>query len=75
MKKILFAAVAVVAISFASCGGNTQATEECDSCACGECACGETPCTCEAEAVEEVVEDTATVDSLVEEVVEEVVAE
>jgi len=67
MKKILFAAVAVVAVSFASCGGNAQTTEECDS----------TEVSCEAteEVVEEVVEDTATVDTLAEEVVEEVVAE
>ncbi len=66
MKKILFAAVAVVAVSFASCGGNAQTTEECDSTVC---------CEATEEVVEEVVEDTATVDTLAEEVVEEVVAE
>lgn len=68
MKKLLVAFAAVVAVSFASCGGNTQATEDADSCAacpCGEeCVCGEDPCTCG----EEVAEDTLTevVDTLTE---------
>lgn len=76
MKKLLVAVAAVVAVSFASCGGNTQATEDVDSCACPcgtECTCGEDPCTC---GEEEVAEDTTFVDStLVEEAVEAVVEE
>ena len=70
MKKILAAFVAVVAISFASCGGNsttentgchsTQCESTCGACQCDSWACGEDPCTCGEEAsdttaVEEVV--------------------
>ena len=61
MKKLLVAFVAVVAVSFASCGGNTQANTEdstackaecqaeCQACACDSCECGEHPCTCDAD--------------------------
>lgn len=31
MKKLVFAFAAIVAVSFASCGGNTAATEAADS--------------------------------------------
>lgn len=31
MKKLVFAFAAIVAVSFASCGGNTEATEVADS--------------------------------------------
>ena len=72
MKKLLVAFAAVVAVSFASCGGNTQATEDVDSCACPceeACDCGQDPCTCGADAVADTL--TEVVDTLTE-VVEEV---
>ena len=53
--------VAAMALSFAACGGQTKASEECDSTA------------CDSVVVEEVV-DTVVVDSVVAEVAE-VVAE
>lgn len=53
--------VAAMALSFAACGGQTKASEECDSTA------------CDSAVVEEVV-DTVVVDSVVAEVAE-VVAE
>lgn len=62
MKKLLVAFAAIVAVSFASCGGNTEATVE-DTLCCDSC-CEDTCCV-----VEEVVD---TLDSLAEEVVEEV---
>lgn len=64
MKKLLVAVAAVVAVSFASCGGNAQQAEECDSTSC---------CDKVEECVEEVVEDTTSADSLFDEVVEDVV--
>ena len=76
MKKLVFAIVAVAAVSFASCGGNANNAETCDSAACDSACC-----------VEEVVEvaedttvcgDTTLVDSaaeVVEEVAEEVAGE
>lgn len=52
MKKVAFMFVAAMAISFASCGGQTKATEEtCDSATCCEAA----------EVVEEVVDSAAAV--------------
>ena len=62
MKKVAFMFVAAMAISFASCGGQTKATEEtCDSACCEA-----------AEVVEEVVDSAAAVaDSVVAEVVAE----
>lgn len=64
MKKLVFAIAAVVAISFASCGGNTQNAEAVDSLA------------VDTVAVEEVVDsaccDTCGADSVAVEVVEEV---
>ena len=67
MKKVAFMFVAAMAISFASCGGQTAAnTESTDSASCGEAV------------VEEVVEvvDTAAaaVDSAATKVVEEAAA-
>lgn len=61
MKKVAFMFVAAMALSFAACGGQTKASEECDSTA------------CDTVVVEEVV-DTVVVDSVVAEVAE-VVAE
>ena len=61
MKKVAFMFVAAMALSFAACGGQTKASEECDSTA------------CDSAVVEEVV-DTVVVDSVVAEVAE-VVAE
>ena len=61
MKKVAFMFVAALAISFASCGGQTKAAEEADSTA------------CDSAVVEEVV-DSAVVDSAAVEV-EEVAAE
>ena len=61
MKKVAFMFVAAMALSFAACGGQTKASEECDSTA------------CDSVVVEEVV-DTVVVDSVVAEVAE-VVAE
>ncbi|MCR5779047.1 MAG: entericidin [Bacteroidaceae bacterium] len=56
MKKVAFMFVAALAISFASCGGQTKASEEaCDSTA------------CDSAVVEEVV-DSAVVDSAAAEV-------
>ncbi len=56
MKKVAFMFVAALAISFASCGGQTKASEEaCDSAA------------CDSAVVEEVV-DSAVVDSAAAEV-------
>ena len=66
MKKLVFAFAAIVAVSFASCGGNTAECEACDSDSVCECVCEEEV------AVEE---DTTAADSLVEEVVEEVAEE
>lgn len=57
MKKIFIAIAAVVAVSFASCGGNAQQAEECDS----------TSCT---EEVEEVAEETEAVADTLTEVVD-----
>lgn len=57
MKKVAFMFVAALAISFASCGGQTKASEEaCDSAA------------CDSAVVEEVVVDSAVVDSAAAEV-------
>lgn len=59
MKKVAFMFVAAMALSFAACGGQTKASEECDSTACGDSA-----------VVEEVVDSVAeVVDSIVAEVV------
>jgi len=65
MKKVAFMFVAVLAISFASCGGQTKACDEaCDSAA------------CDSNAVVEVVDSALeVVDSAAAEVVEAVVAE
>ncbi|MCR4994282.1 MAG: hypothetical protein K6A32_02705 [Bacteroidales bacterium] len=72
MKKVAFMFVAAMAISFASCGGQTKATEEvCDSAA----ACCEDTAVVEEVVdtlVEEVVDSAAAV---AEEVAAEVVAE
>lgn len=67
MKKVAFMFVAAMAISFASCGGQTKAADE---------ACDSTCCADSVEAVvEEVVDSAAAVaDSVVAEVAE-VVAE
>lgn len=69
MKKLVFAIAAVVAISFASCGGNTQNAEAVDSLAVDSSAVEEVvacddSCECPGdsaivEAVEEVVEAVA----------------
>lgn len=58
MKKIFIAIAAVVAVSFASCGGNAQQAEECDSTSCTE------------EVVEEVAEETEAVADTLTEVVD-----
>ena len=63
MKKVAFMFVAAMALSFAACGGQTKASEECDSTA------------CDSAVVEEVVVvDSVAADSVVAEVAE-VVAE
>jgi hypothetical protein len=63
MKKVAFMFVAAMALSFAACGGQTKASEECDSTA------------CDSAVVEEVVvEDSAAADTVVAEAAE-VVAE
>ncbi|MCM1313588.1 MAG: hypothetical protein NC206_04885 [Bacteroides sp.] len=54
MKKLVFMFAAVVAVSFASCGGNTNNTD-----------CCEDSCTVDTmEVVEEEVVDTVVVDSV-----------
>lgn len=63
MKKVAFMFVAAMALSFAACGGQTKASEECDSTA------------CDSAVVEEVVVvDSAAADTVVAEAAE-VVAE
>lgn len=64
MKKVAFMFVAAMALSFAACGGQTKASEECDSTACDSAAVVE----------EVVVEDSAAADTVVAEAAE-VVAE
>ena len=63
MKKVAFMFVAAMAISFASCGGQTKASEECDSTACDSAAVVE----------EVVVEDSTAADTTVVEAAAEVV--
>ena len=43
MKKLVFMFAAIVAVSFASCGGNTNNAECADSCATDSC-CQDTVC-------------------------------
>jgi len=63
MKKVAFMFVAAMALSFAACGGQTKASQECDSTA------------CDTVVVEEVVDSVVeVVDSAAAEVAE-VVAE
>lgn len=57
MKKVAFMFVAVLAISFASCGNSTKACEECDSTCVDSC--------CVEEVVDSVVADSVVVDSAV----------
>ena len=65
MKKVAFMFVAAMAISFASCGGQTAANAEAVDSTCCEAA----------EVVEEVVDSTIAVVDSAAAVVEEVVAE
>ena len=70
MKKLVFAIVAVAAVSFASCNNGAQApAEECDSLACDSACCTEVVEEVVDSALEEVVDSAA---ELVEEVAEEV---
>ena len=50
MKKLLIAFAAVIAVSFASCVGNTKSSTETDSLSCeacdDSCACDDAPCAC-----------------------------
>ncbi len=64
MKKLAFLFVAVAAISFASCGGGTQATEKtADSTEC----CGDSiQEECSSDSAEAAVVDTAAVEEAVE---------
>ncbi len=55
MKKLVFMFAAVVAVSFASCGGNTKKSADC----CDSCAVD-----CDTVVVEEEVVDTVVVDSV-----------
>ncbi len=63
MKKVAFMFVAAMALSFAACGGQTKASEECDSTA------------CDSAVVEEVVDSAAAVVDSAAAVVDSVVAE
>lgn len=63
MKKLVFMFAAIVAVSFASCGGNTNNAEAVDSCAADSC-CGDSACV---ETVDSCCGDTACADTVVAE--------
>lgn len=60
MKKLVFAFAAVVAMTFASCGGNTQNTEEADTDTIVEEVC-DSNVVCDSDTV--ALADSASVDS------------
>lgn len=60
MKKLVFAFAAVVAMTFASCGGNTQNTEVADSDTIAEEVC-DSNVVCDSDSI--VPADSASVDS------------
>lgn len=60
MKKLVFAFAAVVAMTFASCGGNTQNTEVADSDTIAEEVC-DTTVPCDSDSI--ALTDSASVDS------------
>lgn len=63
MKKLVFMFAAIVAVSFASCGGNTNNAECADSCATDSCC--DTTCVVEDSCCGDTVCDSACADTTV----------